>query len=99
MEETRVIKYKKYRQTLAKDNSPVLETAKANKKKESIEKALDTTSTLPIDQVINTIEEDKKQVVFLKKRQRKMILIISSFSLGALLIVGALVWFAIIAFR
>lgn len=99
MEETRVAKYKKYRQSLTKDNSPVLETTKSNKKKDSPEKALNTTSTLPIDQVIDTIEEDKKQVAFLKKRTRKKILIISSFSFGALLIVAGLVWFAIVAFR
>ena len=35
MEETRVAKYKKYRQSLTKDNSPVLETTKSNKKKDS----------------------------------------------------------------
>lgn len=99
MEETRVAKYKKYRQSLTKDNSPVLETTKSNKKKVSPEKALNTTSTLPIDQVIDTIEEDKKQVAFLKKRAIKKILIISSFSFGAFLIVAGLVWFAIVAFR
>ena len=98
MEETRVAKYKKYRQSLDKKDTPVLETSKSNKKKESTEGALNTSSTLPIDQVIDTIEEDKKQVAFLKRRTRKKILLICLFSLVVLVIIAALVWFAIVAF-
>lgn len=99
MEETRITKFKKYRQSLTKDNSPILETTKSTKKKENTAKALNTTSTLPIDQVISTINEDKKQVAFLRKRTRKKILIISLLSFGAALIVAGLIWFAVVAFQ
>jgi len=99
MEETRVTKYKKYRQSLSKDNSPILETPKLSKKKDASDKALNTTSTLPIDQVINTLEEEKKQVVFLRRRQRRKIIIIALVSFGTLLVIGALIGFAIIAFH
>lgn len=99
MEETRVAKYKKYRQSLSKDGSPVLETPKSSKKKDASEKAMDTTSTLPIDVVINSLDEDKKQVAFLRKRKWRRILLISACVLGGLLLIAGIIVFACLVFH
>lgn len=99
MEETRVTKFKKYRQSFSQENAPVFETSKSNKKKEPSDKTFSTTSTLPIDEVISTLEEDKKQVAFLKKRQRRKILMIILIALGVSIVVAGLIVWAVLIFR
>lgn len=69
---TRVQKYKNYRNSLIKEDAPVLETPISNshinnKKGKKFET---TTSTLPLDEVISATNEETEEDVFLKKRKR-----------------------------
>ena len=97
MSETRLEKYKKYRESLNE--------VKANAKSEDIEEArrarlvtekYNTTSTLPLEEVVGKIDEETdttSDVIMTRKRVKIAILI----GVGVLLVAGIIV-FAIIAF-
>lgn len=99
MENTRVEKYKKYRSSLISDGSPTLTD---NTTSQEHAKLVDTlnTSTIPINEVYQSLEKDDKEAeslyqLELKKTKIKTILI--SVSLG--LVAIALILFAIYAFK
>lgn len=76
MEETRVNKYKEYRRTLLKGDTEILKTSASVTPEKSDKQVFDTTSTLPIDQVMDKIEQNDEQVAFLKKAKLKRMLTI-----------------------
>ena len=96
MKETRVTKYKDYRKSLIKDGSVSFETPE-KEKKEPINTF--TTSTLPMDEVLKTLETGNDEVVFSKKQHRKHILKISLYVALAVALVAGLIVFAIFAFK
>ena len=95
--ETRVGKYKDYRASFVKENSPVFETQEEDFSNRS--KTAATTSTLPMDEVIKIIEKDNEEVAFLKKKKKQFILKIVLISLGGLIIIGLLVFLGIKVFN
>lgn len=76
MEETRVNKYKEYRRTLLKGDTEILKASAPVTPEKSNKQVFDTTSTLPIDQVMDKIEQNDEQVAFLKKAKQKKMLTI-----------------------
>ena len=97
MSETRLEKYKKYRESLneVKTNSKSSEAVKNREYNVVIEK-LNTTSTLPLDEVLGQInEEDDTVSNKLITRKRLQIFIVA---MAGVLILAGIIIFAIIAF-
>ena len=97
MGETRLEKYKKYRESLnevkAVNRTPEQERLRETK---IISDSINTTSTLPLEEVLGQINEEDESVstkMMTKKKVRVIILI----AVGVLLVAGITV-FAIIAF-
>lgn len=99
MEETRVKKYKQYRDSMIKEDAISIETVKNSENSYSrndIDAA--TTSALPISQVMGALEDGKEEEMFLRKKKKQQILKIIIFSTIGIVVVGLLVLFGIIAF-
>lgn len=95
---SRVEKYKDYRKSLIKEEAPSLETLEINNKTTEQENK-DLTSTLPIDQVINNMNDDEVENIYVKKQRRNFILKIALIVLGALILIGGIIVFGIIVWR
>ena len=96
MEDSRVQKYKEYRSSMIKDDSPVLESTPVETTKTDSNNR-NTTSTLPIDQVMESLNNDVDES-FDKKAKRKRIIIIAAIITGlvlltiALVVIGMIIW-------
>ncbi|HHT66818.1 MAG TPA: hypothetical protein GX010_01115 [Erysipelotrichaceae bacterium] len=97
MKETRLEKYKNYRQSLneIKVNSQQEEVIKARNER-TITEALNTTSTLPLDEVVGKIDETQKNTGEIIVTRRSIGIIVFVI-VGILLLIGILI-FAFIAF-
>ena len=95
MDDTRVNRYKEYRQSFIKEGSISIEG-------DSVNTVIDinaTTSTLPMEQVITAVQEEERQIAFMKSERRKNhIKLIVKFSV-AVLVVAGLVVLGIFAWR
>ena len=98
MSETRLEKYRKYRESLneVKANSKS-DVANEIRKANVVTEKFNTTSTLPLDEVIGQINEEN-ETVSNKIITRKRIQIIIIVAIGVLLIAGMVV-FGYFAFR
>ena len=98
MSETRLEKYRKYRESLneVKTNCKT-DAANEMRKANVITEKFNTTSTLPLDEVLGQIDE-KEETVSNKIMTRKRIQIIIMVVAGVLL-TATLVVFGILAFR
>ena len=97
MAETRLEKYKKYRESLneVKTNNKTSEGLK-NRDYNVITEKRNTTSTLPLDEVLGQInEEDDTVSNKLITRKRLQILIVA---LAGVLLIAGIIVFAVIAF-
>ena len=97
MGETRLEKYKKYRESLnevkAENKTPESERLRETK---IISESLNTTSTLPLEEVLGQINEENEDVSH-KMMTKKKIQIIIMIAVGVLLVAGIAI-FAVIAF-
>ena len=97
MGETRLEKYKKYRESLnevkAVNRTPEQERLRETK---IISDSINTTSTLPLEEVLGQINEEDESVSS-KKMTKKKVRVIVLIAVGVLLIAGITI-FAIIAF-
>lgn len=94
MDETRVNRYKEYRQSFIKEGSIVLN--------DSDEGQLDvnaTSSTLPIEEVIKSVQEDEMKVAFANNARRNRILKIAFKVAIAVIVIAGLVVLGYFAWR
>lgn len=96
---SRVQKFKEYRNSLIKEETPVLETPKSSANIEIKSDHLDTTSTLPMDQVINSLNSPEDESVLLRKQRNTRILQIILISLGVIIVIALIVLFGILVWR
>ena len=96
---SRVQKFKDYRNSLIKAEAPVLETPKSSPKTETKVSQKETTSTLPMDQVIETLQNEETEAIFLKKAKRNKILFIVAIATLSLIIVAGIIVFGILVWR
>ena len=98
MSETRTEKYKKYRESLneVKANSKTSEAIK-NREYNVVTDKLNTTSTLPLDEVLGEINEEDETVSrkLITKKRLQIAIIIAA----ALLLIASIVVFGILAWR
>ncbi len=92
---SRVQKFKDYRNSLIKEEAPTLETPKSSANTEVEIIGEDTTSTLPMDEVIKSINENEQELA-IAKRQRTITIVKWTLIIGAiLLLVAGIVVFGI----
>ena len=92
---SRVQKFKDYRNSLIKEETPDLETPKSSANTEVEIIGEDTTSTLPMDEVIKSINENEQELAT-AKRQRTIAIIKWTLIIGGiLLLVTGIVIFGI----
>ena len=99
MSETRLEKYRKYRESLneVKANSKT-DAANEMRKANVVTEKFNTTSTLPLDEVLGQIEDEEKETVSHKMMTKKKIQIIIMIAAGVIL-TAVLVVIGIIVFR
>ena len=93
---SRVQKFKDYRNSLIKEEAPNLETPKSSANNEIEIIGEDTTSTLPMDQVIKSIHENEQEEAIARRRRNRNILKYVLIGLGALILIAGIVIFGII---
>ena len=87
MEETRTQKYKEYRKSILKEDAP------SDFSSRDVLHGDDETTTLPFDQVIDVIEEEKKFDLIMFFRKHAKIFAFIAIGIGlCLLIVGIILW-------
>ena len=96
---SRVQKFKDYRNSLIKEETPTLETPKSEPKTQTQTISKETTSTLPMDEVIQSLQNDEDEAVFLKQVRRKKIIFIVSICAAALVLIGGIVIFGVLVWR
>lgn len=96
MLETRVNKYRQYRNSATKDGSVSFENTPETKFDNVLRC---TTSTLPIDEVLKTIKDDEKEALIIKKQLRTKLMLKILTIIGCSLVVIGLVIFGIIVWR
>ena len=92
---SRVQKYKEYRDSMIKDDCPDLETPEKEEQK-VVNSNRNTTSTLPMDQVMESLNNEESEEEFFKKEKRKRTLTITFIVVGLTLLTIAIVIFGII---
>ena len=100
MGESRIEKYKEYRSSITTDGAPSFETPKMNKNSSNEkEERIASTSTLPIDQVIQNLKQEyDEEAIFLKKQKRKKIISYAIAITLAVLLIAAIVVVGVILF-
>ena len=96
---SRVQKFKEYRNSLIKEEAPDLETPKSSANTEVEIIGEDTTSTLPMDQVIKSINENEQELAIAKRQRTISIVKWTLIIAGIVLVVAAIVIFGIIVWR
>ena len=87
--ETRIQRYRKYRAELIKEGSDV--TLK--------EKPMMTTTALPIQEVIDMVEDDKKNLVFYRQQRNEKIFKYVLLVIFLIALIVGIIMFGIYAFR
>jgi len=96
---SRVQKFKEYRNSLIKEEAPNLETPKSSANTEVEIIGEDTTSTLPMDQVIKSINENEQELAIAKRQRTISIVKWTLIITGIVLVIAAIVIFGIIVWR
>ncbi len=100
MASSRLEKYKEYRESSIKDDTPMLDLSKAAEEVLTPSKVSNrNTSTLPIDEVMKKIDQNSKDVVFLRKQKVRHALKIVFSILGTIAIIAAIVIIGILLWR
>ena len=97
MATSRIQRFKDYRNSLIKEDAPVLKTPE-NEESINDSHIYETTSTLPMDQVMDALSEEGDEAVFHKKAKKRKIIIYSLTILGLLAVTAGIVVFAILVF-
>ena len=97
MSETRLEKYKKYRESLGEVKTNIKsEDVSEARRSRVVTDTINTTSTLPLEEVVGKIDEDTRDTsdIILTKKKIKITILVT---IGILLLAGIAI-FAVIAF-
>ncbi|MCF0107983.1 MAG: hypothetical protein HUJ59_03140 [Bacilli bacterium] len=87
--ETRVDKYKEYRDSMIKEDAIALDSV--DESKTHLKESGSTTTALPLEQVMGIMQHDKQQVAYMRKKKAKKALLIAIPCLIGAIIVAALI--------
>ena len=100
MANSRLEKYKEYRDSSIKEETPNMDLSKATEEVLNPSKSsMRNTSTLPMDEVMKKIDQNSKDVVFLRKQRNKHILKVLFCILGTIVTIAAIVIIGILLWR
>lgn len=92
MATSRVERFKDYRNSLIKEGSVEAKSNDKNEKKVSSTN-YETTSTLPIDEVIQNVSNEDREAIFIQKEKRRRILqIVITAAIVTVLIAGIIIF-------
>lgn len=94
---SRVQKFKEYRDSLIKEGAPVLNTTQ-NDDIELGSSINETTSTLPLDEVISALEQENNEADFIKKARKRRIISYAIFGGIVAVIIALIIVFAVLVF-
>ena len=94
---SRVQKFKEYRDSLIKEGAPVLNTTQ-NDDIELGSSINETTSTLPLDEVISALEQENNEADFIKKAKKRRIISYVIFGGIVAVIIALIIVFAVLVF-
>lgn len=96
--ESRVERYKAYRQDLQKNDDNSFSTDKKPQNEQSEELFTNTTSSLPLEQVMGTYQEQtKEETSFAKKRKKEKIIKYSIFIGAGVIVITILIILLVLA--
>lgn len=92
---SRIERFKEYRNSLIKEDSTSIQKPVTTNKNVEVD-TYETTSTLPMDEVIESLKEDTRAEDFLKSEKKRKIYLIIIWSSVAVVLVAAIILFAIL---
>jgi hypothetical protein len=95
---SRIERFKEYRNSLIKEDSTSIQKPVTANKNVEVD-TYETTSTLPMDEVIESLKEDTRAEDFLKSEKKRKIYLIIIWSAVAVVLVAAIILFAILVWR
>lgn len=94
----RMERFKEYRKSMIKEDSAVLVKTDEEEKKSSSDR-YETTSTLPMDEVMQAVTQEDREAVFVEKEKKRRVLrYIIPIAVVVVLVVG-IVLFAVLVWR
>ena len=96
---SRVQKFKEYRNSLIKEETPHFETPKSSTEIKVESQSTDRTSTLPMEDVIKQMNTEEEESSFAKRQKTKRILQIVLISLGVCIVIAGIIVFGILVWR
>lgn len=92
----RIERFKEYRNSLIKEGSVTLKKPDDEEKKVSSTN-YETTSTLPIDEVIQNVSDEDREVIFVnRERKRRILQIVIVAGIVTVLVVGIIIFAVIV---
>jgi len=95
---SRIERFKEYRNSLIKEDSTSIQKPVTTNKNVEVD-TYETTSTLPMDEVIESLKEDTRAEDFLKSEKKRKVYLIIIWSAVAVVLVAAIILFAILVWR
>ena len=96
---SRVQKFKEYRNSLIKEETPHLETPKSSSKTKDDNRPTDTTSTLPMEDVIQQLNNEEVVDSYAKKQKILRIVRLVAIIAGVCIVVAGIIVFGILVWR
>ena len=98
MAQSRIERFKEYRNSIIKEGSVTFD--ESNEQDVPIESEdFDTTSTLPMDEVIKNVSDDEREAVFVSQQKKKKILRIILTVAGLVVLTAGIIIFAILVWK
>ena len=98
MAQSRIERFKEYRNSIIKEGSVTLD--ESNEQDVPIESEdFDTTSTLPMDEVMKNVSDDEREAIFINQQKKKKILRIVLTVTGLVVLAAGIIIFAILVWK
>lgn len=98
MAQSRIERFKEYRNSIIKEGSVTFD--ESNEQDVPIESEdFDTTSTLPMDEVIKNVNDNEREAIFINQQKKKKILRIVLTVLGLVILTAGIIIFAILVWK
>ncbi len=98
MAQSRIERFKEYRNSIIKEGSVTFD--ESNEQDVPIESEdFDTTSTLPMDEVIKNVNDNEREAIFINQQKKKKILRIVLTVAGLVILTAGIIIFAILVWK